>query len=135
MVAKQPAVYILASRRNGTLYIGVTSSLPKRVWEHKNDVTEGFTKRHGVHLLVWYELYDTMHKRKLLSKEEFEFWVMKAKFWFRALWSDSSDVELREGRERLRELLRPEEGYETEFRHWMVKRQIIPSDLVSDFKG
>jgi len=60
VVAKQPAVYILASRRNGTLYIGVTSSLPKRVWEHKNDVTEGFTKRYGVHLLVWYELYDTM---------------------------------------------------------------------------
>lgn len=83
--------------------------------------------------LLKYAYYE--HKRKLLSEEEFEFWVMKAKFWFRDLWSDSSDVELREGRERLRELLRPEEGYETEFRHWMVKRQIIPSDLVSDFKG
>ncbi|MGH8531555.1 MAG: GIY-YIG nuclease family protein [Gammaproteobacteria bacterium] len=59
-MAKQPAVYILASRRNGTLYTGVTSSLAERVWQHKNDVTEGFTKRHGVHLLVWYELYDAM---------------------------------------------------------------------------
>lgn len=75
------------------------------------------------------------HKRKLVSEEEFQFWVMMAKFWFRDLRSDSSDPELREGRERLRELLRPEEGYETEFRHWMVRRQIIPSDLVSDFKG
>jgi putative endonuclease len=48
-------VYILASRRNGTLYVGVTSNLLKRVWEHKNDVVEGFTKEYRVHRLVWYE--------------------------------------------------------------------------------
>ena len=57
---KQPAVYILASKRNGTLYIGVTSDLAKRVWQHKNDVVDGFTKRYRVHALVWYELHETM---------------------------------------------------------------------------
>ncbi len=57
---KQPAVYMLASGRNGTLYIGVTSNLVKRVWEHKNDLVEGFTNRYKVHQLVWYELYDRM---------------------------------------------------------------------------
>jgi putative endonuclease len=57
---KQPAVYILASGRNGTLYIGVTSDLQKRIWEHKNDLIEGFTKRYSVHRLVFYELHDEM---------------------------------------------------------------------------
>ena len=57
---KQPCVYILASRRNGTLYVGVTSDVIKRVWEHKNDLIEGFTKRYGVHILVWYEAHETM---------------------------------------------------------------------------
>ncbi|HEX6439435.1 MAG TPA: GIY-YIG nuclease family protein [Candidatus Binatia bacterium] len=59
-MAKQPAVYILASKRNGTLYIGVTSDLQKRVWQHKNNALEGFTKRYGVHNLVYYELYGDM---------------------------------------------------------------------------
>jgi putative endonuclease len=59
-VNKQPAVYILASKRNGTLYIGVTSDLVKRMWEHKNNMVKGFTKRYAVHLLVWYELYGSM---------------------------------------------------------------------------
>jgi putative endonuclease len=59
-VTKQPAVYILASKRNGTLYIGVTSDLVKRVWEHKNNMVEGFTKRYGVHQLVWYEVHEGM---------------------------------------------------------------------------
>ncbi len=53
----QPAVYIMASGRNGTLYIGVTSNLVKRVWEHRNDVVEGFTRRYGVHQLVWFEMH------------------------------------------------------------------------------
>jgi len=57
---KQPCVYLLASRRNGTLYVGVTSDLIKRVWEHKNHVVEGFTKKYGVDRLVWYELHQTM---------------------------------------------------------------------------
>jgi len=65
---KQPAVYILASRKNGTLYIGVTSDLVKRVWEHKNNLVEGFTKRYGVHLLVWYELHENMESAILREK-------------------------------------------------------------------
>ena len=56
-MAKLPAVYILASKRNGTLYIGVTSDLQKRSWEHKNDLLDGFTKKYGVHRLVYYELH------------------------------------------------------------------------------
>lgn len=56
----QPCTYILASQKNGTLYIGVTSNLVKRVWEHKNDFVEGFTSRYRVHTLVWYELHETM---------------------------------------------------------------------------
>jgi putative endonuclease len=57
---KQPCVYLLASRRNGTLYAGVTSDLVKRVWEHKQNLADGFTKRYGVHTLIWYELHDSM---------------------------------------------------------------------------
>ena len=56
----QPCVYLLASRRNGTLYVGVTSNLTQRVWQHKNGLVAGFTKRYGVHRLVWYEAHDTM---------------------------------------------------------------------------
>jgi putative endonuclease len=59
---------MLASKRNGTLYVGVTSDLLKRVWEHKNDVVEGFTKRHGVHSLVWYEPHDTMQSAIMREK-------------------------------------------------------------------
>ena len=55
-----PCVYILSSQRNGTLYVGVTSDLVQRVWQHKNDFEEGFTKRYSVHDLVWYEVHDTM---------------------------------------------------------------------------
>jgi putative endonuclease len=58
---KQPAVYILASARNGTLYTGVTSDLIKRIWEHKNNMVEGFTKKYNVHNLVWYELHVNMN--------------------------------------------------------------------------
>jgi len=59
-MTKQPAVYILASKRNGTLYIGVTSNLQKRAWEHKNSLVDGFTKKYGVHRLVYYELHEDM---------------------------------------------------------------------------
>lgn len=65
---KQPAVYILASKRNGTLYIGVTSNLVKRTWEHKNNIVEGFTKKYGVHQLVWYELHGTMESAIIREK-------------------------------------------------------------------
>ncbi|MCF8052826.1 MAG: GIY-YIG nuclease family protein [Desulfobacterales bacterium] len=70
---KQPAVYILASKRNGTLYIGVTSNLVKRVWEHKNDNVEGFTEKYNVHRLVWYELHESMESA-LVRKKRLKGW-------------------------------------------------------------
>jgi len=57
---KQPCVYILASRKNGTLYVGVTSNLVQRIWQHKNDLAEGFTKKYGIHTLGWFESHETM---------------------------------------------------------------------------
>ena len=66
---KQPCVDILASRRNGTLYVGVTSNLPGRVWQHRNEVVDGFSKRYGVHTLVWYEPHETMESAILREKQ------------------------------------------------------------------
>ncbi len=57
---RNPSVYILASKRNGTLYTGVTSDVPRRVWRHKQDEIPSFTKKHGVHILVWCEMHETM---------------------------------------------------------------------------
>jgi putative endonuclease len=57
---KRPCVYLMANKRNGTLYIGVTSDLIQRFWQHKNDATDGFTRRYGVHTLVWYDVCDSM---------------------------------------------------------------------------
>ena len=76
---KQPAVYILASQRNGTLYVGVTSDLVKRMWEHKNNLVEGFTKRYGVHQLVWYEIHKNMESAIKRDKQIKE-WERKWKF-------------------------------------------------------
>ena len=55
---KQYYTYILASRKNGTLYIGVTSDLPKRIYEHKQNLIDGFTKKYNVHTLVYYEVHN-----------------------------------------------------------------------------
>lgn len=55
-----PCVYMLASTRNGTLYIGVTSDLPRRIWQHRQGLLDGFTRRHHIHLLVWYEAHEIM---------------------------------------------------------------------------
>lgn len=57
---KQPCVYILASKRNGTLYVGVTSDLIQRIWQHKEGLVEGFTSKYNVKMLVWYEIHATM---------------------------------------------------------------------------
>ena len=65
---RTPCVYILASRPNGALYIGVTSNLPKRVWEHKNDFVKGFTNRYHVHTLVWYEVHESMESAIVREK-------------------------------------------------------------------
>lgn len=73
---KQPCVYMLANKRNGTLYIGVTSDLVKRVWEHKSDLVESFSKRYGIHSLVWFEQHETMESA--ISREK------KVKDWKRS---------------------------------------------------
>ena len=69
---KKPCVYLLASKRDGTLYVGVTSDIIKRVWEHKNDLVNGFSKRYRVHLLVWYEQHFDMtaaiQREKIIKK-------------------------------------------------------------------
>ncbi len=66
---KQPYVYILTSARNGTLYVGVTSDLVVRIWQHKNHVHEGFTQKYGVHRLVWFEQHETMESAILREKQ------------------------------------------------------------------
>ena len=66
---KNPCVYILTSKRNGTLYAGVTSNLIQRVWQHKEGVVEGFTQKYGVKLLVWYELHATMESAIAREKQ------------------------------------------------------------------
>ena len=62
----------MANKRNGTLYTGVTSNLVQRVWQHKNNLAEGFTKRYGIHTLVWYEVHETMEsaitREKMVKK-------------------------------------------------------------------
>lgn len=60
MPNKQPTVYIMASKKHGTLYVGVTSNLLQRVWLHKNDQMEGFTQQHQVHDLVFFEMHESM---------------------------------------------------------------------------
>ena len=68
-MTNQYYVYILASKRNGTLYIGMSNNLARRVWEHKHDVVEGFTKKYGVHRLVWYETADSPQAAILREKQ------------------------------------------------------------------
>jgi putative endonuclease len=71
-VSKVYYVYLLASRRNGTLYIGVTNDLARRAWEHREGMAPGFTKKYGVKLLVYYETFDNIdaaiHRETRLKK-------------------------------------------------------------------
>ncbi len=69
MKEKRFCVYLLASQRNGTLYVGMTSDLVKRIWEHKNGFVEGFTKQHGVKLLVWYEIHENAESAIIREKQ------------------------------------------------------------------
>ena len=88
---KQPCVYMLASDRNGTLYVGVTSDLVKRVWQHKENLVEGFTKQYDVHLLVWYELHETMESaiaREKAIKKWNRAWKIKTIELMNPLWRD-----------------------------------------------
>jgi putative endonuclease len=96
---KQPAVYILASQRNGTLYIGVTSNLRQRVWQHRNDLVPGFTRQYGVHRLVFFELHATMESaiaREKQPKKWNRAWKLRliegANPQWRDLWPEISEV-------------------------------------------
>jgi putative endonuclease len=94
MTIKQPAVYILASKKNGTLYVGVTSDLVKRIWEHKNDLVKGFTKRYKIHDLVWYELHGNMDaaiEREKNMKEWKRAWKVKLIEESNPKWNDLYD--------------------------------------------
>jgi len=68
-MTKLPYVYIMASKRNGTIYVGVTSDLPKRAWQHREGIVEGFTKRYACKLLVWFEPHDTMESAIMREKQ------------------------------------------------------------------
>ncbi len=72
-MARQPAIYILTSQKNGTLYIGVTGDLVKRIRQHKSDSMDGFTKRYGVRILVYYEIHKTM-RSAILREKQLKLW-------------------------------------------------------------
>ncbi|MGH8025589.1 MAG: GIY-YIG nuclease family protein [Pseudoxanthomonas sp.] len=92
---KQPATYILASGRNGTLYIGVTSDLIARVWQHRDHVVDGFTSKYQVTQLVWYELHGTM-EAAIIREKRIKKWNREWKIrlveeqnpYWNDLWSD-----------------------------------------------
>ena len=65
---KQPAIYLLTNRPNGTLYTGVTSNLPKRIWEHRNKVIKGFSRKYNLTRLVYFELHEDMYQAILREK-------------------------------------------------------------------
>jgi len=66
---KNPFVYLMANKKNGTIYTGVTSDLPKRAWQHREGTAEGFTKKYGCKLLVWFEQHDEMESAILREKQ------------------------------------------------------------------
>lgn len=68
-MTKLPCAYIMANKRNGTMYVGVTSDLAKRVWQHREGIVEGFAKKYGCKLLVWFERHDTMESAIMREKQ------------------------------------------------------------------
>ncbi len=87
-------VYLLASKRIGTLYTGVTSNLVKRIWEHKNHIVEGFTNKYGVNTLVWYEVHETMEsaiRREKAIKNWKRAWKIKVIEEMNPQWRDLYD--------------------------------------------
>lgn len=85
---------MLASQKNGTLYIGVTSDLPKRIWEHKNKVVEGFTEKYDVDKLVWFEQHDNAESaitREKQMKEWKREWKIKRIAEMNPDWKDLYD--------------------------------------------
>ncbi|QSA97496.1 GIY-YIG nuclease family protein [Methylococcus sp. EFPC2] len=103
-MSKLPCVYILASGRNGTIYVGVTSDLMRRVAEHRQELADGFTKRYAVHDLVWYEVHERMESA-ILREKQLKKWDRRAKLrlieqgnpeW-RDLWPDLASPSLGTG--------------------------------------
>ena len=91
---KQPVVYILASKPGGTLYVGVTSNLSRRIEAHRSGVIEGFTKRYGVEMLVYFELHEDMLgaiQREKRIKQWNRDWKIKLIEQMNPTWSDLSD--------------------------------------------
>ena len=91
---KRPAIYILASHRNGTLYIGVTTDLTKRIWEHKNKIFDGFTKKYSVHRLVYFEFYEDLFvafAREKAMKQWNRLWKIKLIESVNPNWNDLYD--------------------------------------------
>ena len=81
----------MASRRNGTIYIGSTTNLPRRVWEHRNDVVPGFTRKYGCHLLVWYEVHEDLEEARFREKQMKEWkrgWKIREIEGFNPEWSE-----------------------------------------------
>jgi len=90
---KQFYVYIMTNKENGTLYIGVTSNLPKRVWEHKDKLVEGFSKKYGLYRLVYYEIFpdaESAFKRETELKNWKRAWKLKLINQFNPEWRDLS---------------------------------------------
>jgi putative endonuclease len=94
---REPAVYILATKPYGTLYIGVTSDLVKRIWEHRSNQVDGFTKRYGVHRLVYFEQFRSMVEA-IEREKELKKWrrawkialIEKGNLTWRDLWPEVS---------------------------------------------
>jgi putative endonuclease len=78
MLQKQPAIYIMGNKPNGTLYVGVTSSLIRRVYEHKNNHTAGFTHKYGCHYLLYYECHENMYAA-ISREKQIKSWGRKKK--------------------------------------------------------
>ena len=91
---KAPAVYVISNRYHGVLYIGVTSDLWQRIWEHKNHRFDGFSKKYGLGLLVWYEAHPTfpsaIHREKRLKKWKRD-WKLQLVDEFNPSWHDLHD--------------------------------------------
>jgi predicted GIY-YIG superfamily endonuclease len=88
---KQPCVYIVANRRDGTLYAGVTSNLPKRAYEHREGLVKGFSAKYGCKMLVWYELHETMidaitREKQIKAGSSAKKLFMRSRSIFRVLW-------------------------------------------------
>jgi putative endonuclease len=94
MVEARTGVYIMASGANGTIYLGSTTDIPRRAWEHRNGVLDGFTKKYRCHVLVWYEVHEgieTARQRELQMKEWRRAWKVREIEGLNPGWEDLYD--------------------------------------------